>query len=39
MDWQQIEKAVKQKIAEKWDKLTDGDLDAINGRRDRRSLS
>jgi uncharacterized protein YjbJ (UPF0337 family) len=38
MDWQQIEenwKHVKQKIAEKWDKLTEGDLDAINGRRDR----
>ena len=38
MDWQQIEenwKRVKQKIAEKWDKLTEGDLDAINGRRDR----
>jgi uncharacterized protein YjbJ (UPF0337 family) len=38
MDWHKIEenwKHIKQKIAAKWDRLTDSDLDAINGRRDR----
>ena len=38
MDWHQIEenwKQVKRKIKEKWGKLTDGDLDAIEGRRSR----
>jgi uncharacterized protein YjbJ (UPF0337 family) len=38
MDWHQIEenwKQAKRKIKEKWGKLTDGDLDAIEGRRNR----
>jgi uncharacterized protein YjbJ (UPF0337 family) len=38
MDWQHIErnwKQVKAKIKEKWGKLTDEDLDAIAGRRNR----
>ena len=38
MDWDQIEanwKQVKRAIKAKWGKLTDDDLDAINGRRDR----
>lgn len=38
MDWHQIEenwKEAKSKIKEKWGKLSDGDLDAIDGRRDR----
>jgi uncharacterized protein YjbJ (UPF0337 family) len=36
MDWHQIEKnwkEAKRKIKEKWGKLSDGDLDAIDGRR------
>ena len=36
MEWHQIEgnwKQVKRRIKEKWGKLTDDDLDAINGRR------
>ena len=38
MDWDRIEKdwqQVKQKIKGKWERLSDDDLDAINGRRDR----
>jgi uncharacterized protein YjbJ (UPF0337 family) len=38
MDWDRIEgnwKQVKAKVKEKWGKLTDDDLDVINGRRDR----
>jgi uncharacterized protein YjbJ (UPF0337 family) len=38
MDWDEIEenwKQAKEKIKEKWGKLTDGDLDAIQGRRSR----
>ena len=38
MDWDEIEenwKQAKGKIKEKWGKLTDGDLDAIEGRRSR----
>jgi uncharacterized protein YjbJ (UPF0337 family) len=38
MDWDRIEgnwKQVKGKVKEKWGKLTDDDLDVINGRRDR----
>jgi uncharacterized protein YjbJ (UPF0337 family) len=38
MDWSSIEqnwKQVRRKIKEKWEKLSDEDLDAINGRRDR----
>ena len=38
MDWDRIEKnwqQVKQKIKEKWERLSDADLDAINGRRER----
>jgi uncharacterized protein YjbJ (UPF0337 family) len=38
MDWHQIEqnwKEAKRKIKEKWGKLSDGDLDAIDGRRNR----
>jgi uncharacterized protein YjbJ (UPF0337 family) len=38
MDWHPIEgnwKQVKRKIKEKWGKLTDDDLDAIDGRRNR----
>jgi uncharacterized protein YjbJ (UPF0337 family) len=37
MDWNQVEgnwKEVKGKVKEKWAKLTDDDLTAINGRRD-----
>ena len=37
MDWNRVEgnwKQVKGKIKEKWGKLTDDDLDVINGRRD-----
>jgi uncharacterized protein YjbJ (UPF0337 family) len=36
MDWHQIEqnwKEAKRKIKEKWGKLSEGDLDAIDGRR------
>ena len=38
MDWDRIEKnwqQVKQKIKEKWERLSDADLAAINGRRER----
>ena len=38
MDWDEIEenwKQAKGKIKAKWGKLTDGDLDAIEGRRSR----
>lgn len=38
MDWDRIEKnwqQVKQKIKEKWERLSNADLDAINGRRKR----
>jgi uncharacterized protein YjbJ (UPF0337 family) len=38
MDWDQIEKSWKQSrghIKEKWDKLTDDDLNAIDGQRNR----
>ena len=38
MDWDSIEgmwKQAKSKVKEKWDKLTDEDLDVIEGRRDR----
>ena len=38
MDWDRIEKnwqQVKQKIKAKWERLSDADLDAINGRRER----
>ena len=38
MDWDSIEgmwKQAKSKVREKWDKLTDEDLDVIEGRRDR----
>ena len=38
MDWDSIEgmwKQAKDKVKEKWDKLTDEDLDVIEGRRDR----
>jgi uncharacterized protein YjbJ (UPF0337 family) len=37
MDWNRVEgnwKQVKGKIKEKWGRLTDDDLDVINGRRD-----
>jgi uncharacterized protein YjbJ (UPF0337 family) len=37
MDWNRVEgnwKQVKGKVKEKWGKLTDDDLDVINGRRD-----
>jgi uncharacterized protein YjbJ (UPF0337 family) len=37
MDWNQVEgnwKQVKGKIKEKWGKLTDDDINVINGRRD-----
>jgi uncharacterized protein YjbJ (UPF0337 family) len=37
MDWNRVEgnwKQVKGKVKEKWGKLTDDDLTAINGRRD-----
>jgi uncharacterized protein YjbJ (UPF0337 family) len=37
MDWNRIEgnwKQVKGTVKEKWGKLTDDDLDVINGRRD-----
>jgi uncharacterized protein YjbJ (UPF0337 family) len=37
MDWDRVEgnwKQVKGKVKEKWGKLTDDDLTAINGRRD-----
>ena len=39
MHWNSIEgiwKQAKDKVKEKWDKLTDDDLDVIEGRRDRR---
>lgn len=38
MDWDSIEgrwTQAKRKVKEKWDKLTDEDLDIIEGRRDR----
>jgi uncharacterized protein YjbJ (UPF0337 family) len=38
MDWNHLErmwKQIKGKVQEKWSKLTDDDLEAINGRRDR----
>jgi uncharacterized protein YjbJ (UPF0337 family) len=38
MDWDQIErnwKQTQQKIKQKWDRLTEADLNAIKGRRDR----
>ena len=38
MDWDRIEKDwqhVKQKIKGKWERISDDDLDAINGRRER----
>jgi uncharacterized protein YjbJ (UPF0337 family) len=38
MDWDRIEKnwqQVKQKIKEKWERLSNADLDAINGQRER----
>jgi len=38
MDWHQIEKnwkLLKSEVQQKWGKLTDTDLDAIRGRRDR----
>lgn len=37
MDWNRVEgnwKQMKGKVKEKWGKLTDDDLDVINGRRD-----
>jgi uncharacterized protein YjbJ (UPF0337 family) len=37
MDWNRVEgswKQVKGAVKEKWGKLTDDDLDVINGRRD-----
>ena len=37
MDWNRVEgnwKQVKGMVKEKWGKLTDDDLDVINGRRD-----
>ena len=37
MDWNRVEgnwKQVKGQVKEKWGKLTDDDLTAINGRRD-----
>ena len=37
MDWNRVEgnwKQVKGKVKEKWGKLTDDDLDVINGQRD-----
>ncbi len=37
MDWNRVEgnwKQVKGKVKEKWGKLTDDDLTAINGRRE-----
>jgi uncharacterized protein YjbJ (UPF0337 family) len=37
MDWNRVEgnwKQVKGQVKEKWGKLTDDDLDVINGRRD-----
>ena len=37
MDWNRVEgnwKQVKGKVKEKWGKLTDDDVTAINGRRD-----
>jgi uncharacterized protein YjbJ (UPF0337 family) len=37
MDWNRVEgnwKQAKGKVKEKWGKLTDDDLDVINGRRD-----
>jgi uncharacterized protein YjbJ (UPF0337 family) len=37
MDWNRVEgnwKQVKGKIKEKWGRLTDDDLDIINGQRD-----
>lgn len=38
MDWNHVEgmwKQAKGKVKEKWGKLTDDDLNVINGRRDR----
>jgi uncharacterized protein YjbJ (UPF0337 family) len=38
MDWKHVERMWKQakgKVQEKWGKLTDDDLDLIDGRRDR----
>jgi uncharacterized protein YjbJ (UPF0337 family) len=37
MDWNRVEgnwKQIKGSVKEKWGKLTDDDLDVINGRRD-----
>ena len=37
MDWNRVEgnwKQIKGSVKEKWGKLTDDDLDIINGRRD-----
>ena len=37
MDWNRVErnwKQMKGKVKEQWGKLTDDDLDAINGKRD-----
>jgi uncharacterized protein YjbJ (UPF0337 family) len=37
MDWNRVEgnwKQIKGKVKEKWGRLTDDDLDVINGRRD-----
>jgi uncharacterized protein YjbJ (UPF0337 family) len=37
MDWNRVEgnwKQIKGKVKEQWGKLTDDDLDVINGRRD-----
>jgi uncharacterized protein YjbJ (UPF0337 family) len=37
MDWNRVEgnwKQIKGKVKEKWGKLTDDDLDVINGRRE-----
>ena len=42
MDWNRVEgnwKQVKGKVKEKWGKLTDDDLTAINGRGTRRQDS
>jgi uncharacterized protein YjbJ (UPF0337 family) len=38
MQWKHVErmwKSAKAKVQDKWDKLTNEDLDLINGRRDR----
>ena len=34
MDWNRIWKHVKGKVKEQWGKLTDDELDKMNGRRD-----